>query len=86
MNAPGGYTTGRKEVVDILRQRARPYLFSNTLAPPVAAASVAAFDMVQESTELRDRLMENTHYFRSAMVQVSFGLLDDLLICSHTCK
>lgn len=57
-------------MVDILRQRARPYLFSNTLAPPVAAASVAAFDMVQESTDLRDRLMDNTHYFRSAMVQV----------------
>lgn len=72
--ATGGYTTGRKEVVDILRQRARPYLFSNTLAPPVAAASVAAFDMVQESTDLRDRLMENTHYFRSAMVQAGFDI------------
>ena len=67
---PGGYTTGRKEVVDILRQRARPYLFSNTLAPPVAAASITAFDMVQESTGLRDQLMENTDYFRTAMTQV----------------
>lgn len=67
---PGGYTTGRKEVVDMLRQRARPYLFSNTLAPPVAAASIAAFDMVQESTGLRDRLQENTDFFRTAMTQV----------------
>ncbi|EIE26709.1 2-amino-3-ketobutyrate coenzyme A ligase [Coccomyxa subellipsoidea C-169] len=72
--ATGGYTTGRKEVVDILRQRARPYLFSNTLAPPVAAASITAFDMVQESTGLRDQLMENTDYFRTAMTQAGFDI------------
>lgn len=72
MGLPGGYTTGRKEVVEMLRQKARPYLFSNTLAPPIAAASIIAFNLVQETTSLRDRLEENTQYFRSAMTQVLY--------------
>ena len=65
-----GYTTGKREVVEMLRQKARPYLFSNTLAPPVAAASIEAFNMLEESSQLRDRLEENTLYFRAAMTEV----------------
>jgi glycine C-acetyltransferase len=66
----GGYTTGRKEVVDTLRQKARPYLFSNSLAPAVVGASLAALDLLEASTELRDRLEENTLVFRKEMTGV----------------
>ncbi|HYD83401.1 MAG TPA: glycine C-acetyltransferase [Opitutus sp.] len=65
--ASGGYVSGRKEIVELLRQRSRPYLFSNTLAPMIAAASIAALDLVEKSTELRDRLAENTAFFRAGL-------------------
>ena len=67
--ASGGYTSGRKEVVDLLRQRSRPYLFSNTIAPPVVAASLKAIELLSASTELRDKLEENTKYFRAALTE-----------------
>ena len=63
----GGFTTGRQAIIDLLRQRSRPYLFSNTLPPPLVGAGIAVFDMLSESTELRDRLEENTRYFRQGM-------------------
>eukprot|EP00850_Spirogloea_muscicola_P022261 SM000285S10790 [mRNA] locus=s285:48475:51316:+ [translate_table: standard] len=72
--ATGGYTTGKVEVVELLRQKARPYLFSNTLAPPVAAASIAALELLMESTELRDRLAANTAYFRQEMTRAGFQI------------
>jgi glycine C-acetyltransferase len=72
--ASGGYTSGRKEIIDILRQRSRPYLFSNTLAPSICAASIKALDILSESTVLRDRLEENTRYFRQGMKQVGFDI------------
>jgi glycine C-acetyltransferase len=65
--ASGGFTSGRKEIVDLLRQRSRPYLFSNTIAPPVVAASLKALELLGASTELRDKLEENTKYFRAAL-------------------
>ena len=58
--ASGGFTSGRKEIIDMLRQRSRPYLFSNTVAPAIVGASIAVFDMLSETTELRDKLEENT--------------------------
>jgi glycine C-acetyltransferase len=67
--ASGGFTSGRKKVVDLLRQRSRPYLFSNTIAPPVVAASLKALDLLSASTELRDKLEENTKYFRAALTE-----------------
>jgi glycine C-acetyltransferase len=67
--ASGGFTSGRKEVVDLLRQRSRPYLFSNTIAPPVVAASLKALELLTASTELRDKLEENTKYFRAALTK-----------------
>src|SRR5882762_9222101 len=67
--ASGGFTSGRKEVVDLLRQRSRPYLFSNTVAPPVVAASLKALELLSTSTELRDKLEENTTYFRAALTE-----------------
>jgi glycine C-acetyltransferase len=73
--ASGGYTTGRQEIVDLLRQRSRPYLFSNTLTPSLAAAGIRVFEMLSETTELRDRLMDNTRYFRSRLEKVGFDLL-----------
>ncbi len=73
--ASGGYTSGRKEIVDYLRQRSRPYLFSNTLAPPIVAGSLKALEMLQASTELRDRLEANTQFFREAMPKVGFTVL-----------
>jgi len=73
--ASGGYTSGRKEIVDYLRQRSRPYLFSNTLAPPIVAGSLKALEMLQASTELRDRLEANTHYFRQEMPRLGFTIL-----------
>lgn len=73
--ATGGFTSGRREIIDLLRQRSRPYLFSNTLAPVVAGASIRALELLQESHELRDRLWENTRYFRSGMAERDFDLL-----------
>ncbi|MDQ3198060.1 MAG: aminotransferase class I/II-fold pyridoxal phosphate-dependent enzyme, partial [Verrucomicrobiota bacterium] len=67
--ASGGYTSGRKEIVALLRQRSRPYLFSNTVAPPIVSASLAALDLLTNSTELRDKLEENTKYFRAALME-----------------
>jgi glycine C-acetyltransferase len=67
--ASGGYTSGRKVIVDLLRQRSRPYLFSNTIAPPVVAASLKALELLCSSTELRDKLEENTKYFRAALTE-----------------
>ena len=73
--ASGGYTSGRREVIDWLRQRSRPYLFSNTLAPTIAAASIKALELLSESTELRDKLEANTKYFRSQMSERGFDIL-----------
>ena len=73
--ASGGYTSGRKEMIEMLRQRSRPYLFSNTLAPPIAAASLKAIELVTESAELRRRLWQNTAYFREAMVDAGFNVI-----------
>jgi glycine C-acetyltransferase len=67
--ASGGFTSGRKEIIDLLRQRSRPYLFSNTIAPPVVAASLKALELLSASTELRDKLEENTKYFRAALTE-----------------
>jgi len=72
--ASGGFTTGRQEIIDILRQRSRPYLFSNTLAPPIAAASLKALELVQNKPELRKTLFENTRYFREQMTQRGFKI------------
>ena len=65
--AMGGFTTGRKEIIDMLRQRSRPYLFSNSLAPNIVGAALKVFKMLSESTELRDRLEENTNYFKDGL-------------------
>jgi glycine C-acetyltransferase len=73
--ASGGFTTGRAEIIEFLRQRSRPYLFSNTLAPPIVMASMASFNMLDETTELRDRLEENTRYFREGMKATGFEIL-----------
>jgi glycine C-acetyltransferase len=67
--ASGGYTSGRRKIVDLLRQRSRPYLFSNTIAPPVVAASLRAIELLSGSTELRDKLEDNTKYFRAALTE-----------------
>jgi len=72
--ASGGYTSGKKEVIDLLRQRARPYLFSNTIAPPIVAASLKVIEMLEASTELADRVKDNTAYFRNAMAQTGFTI------------
>ncbi|MEO1051245.1 MAG: glycine C-acetyltransferase [Bacteroidota bacterium] len=72
--ASGGFTASRKEVVDILRQRSRPYLFSNTLAPSIVGASIAVLDMLSQTTELRDRLEDNTKYFRERMTAAGFDI------------
>lgn len=73
--ASGGYTSGRKEVIELLRQRSRPYLFSNTLAPPIVSASIKTLELLGNSTELRDRLMENTAYFRRGMTEAGFNIV-----------
>jgi len=73
--ASGGYTSGRREVIELLRQRSRPYLFSNTLAPPIAAASIRALELLSESTDLRDRLEQNTRWFREGMSRSGFQIL-----------
>ena len=73
--ASGGYTSGRKEIIDMLRQRSRPYLFSNSVAPPIVAASIRALEMLEESTELRDKLEANTKFFRAEITKVGFDVL-----------
>ncbi|MFO8073132.1 MAG: glycine C-acetyltransferase [Polyangia bacterium] len=73
--ASGGYTTGRGEIIELLRQRSRPYLFSNTLTPALAAASIKVFEMLSATTELRDKLMDNTEYFRSKLEKMGFDVL-----------
>jgi len=73
--ASGGYTSGRKEIIDLLRQRSRPYLFSNTLAPVIAGASLEAVRLLKESTALRDALEENTRYFREEMTKAGFDIV-----------
>ncbi|MFM7645862.1 MAG: glycine C-acetyltransferase [Sphingomonadales bacterium] len=72
--ASGGFTSGRKEIIDMLRQKSRPYLFSNTLAPSIVGASIAVLDMLTETTELRDRLEYNTTYFRKKMTEAGFDI------------
>ena len=73
--ASGGYTSGRREIIEMLRQRSRPYLFSNSLAPSIAAASIAALDLLTQSTELPARLRENTAFFRARMTELGFQIL-----------
>jgi glycine C-acetyltransferase len=73
--ASGGYTSGRKEIIEFLRQRSRPYLFSNTLAPSIAGASLKVLEMLTASTELRDKLEANTKFFREGMAQLGFNIL-----------
>ncbi|MEQ7007541.1 glycine C-acetyltransferase [Actinopolymorpha sp. B17G11] len=73
--ASGGYTSARAEIVEVLRQRSRPYLFSNSLAPSIAAASIRALDLLDSSDELRERLRDNTAYFRARMVELGFDVL-----------
>jgi len=79
--ASGGYTTGRKEIIDLLRQRSRPYLFSNTLAPAIAGASLACLDMLEKSTELRDHLEEITAYYRKKLVDNGFDVIEGVHPC-----
>lgn len=74
--ASGGFTSGRKEIIDMLRQRSRPYLFSNTVAPAICAVSLSVLERLEQSTELRDRLEENTHYFRKGMQLAGFAVDD----------
>ena len=73
--ASGGFTTGRKEIIEMLRQRSRPYLFSNSVAPPIVAASIAVLGLLEGSTELRDRLESNTKYFREGMTSAGFNIV-----------
>ena len=73
--AMGGYTTGKKEIIEILRQRSRPYLFSNSLAPTIVGASLKVFEMISKDTSLRDTLEENTNYFRNEMEKAGFDLV-----------
>ena len=79
--ASGGYTSGRKEIIDLLRQRSRPYLFSNSLAPAIAGASIEMFNMLEESTELRDRLEDVTAYYRKRLVDSGFNIIQG----THPC-
>lgn len=72
--ASGGFTSGKKEIIELLRQRSRPYLFSNTLAPSITAASIEVFNMLTETTALRDKLERNTKFFRSAMTKAGFDI------------
>jgi glycine C-acetyltransferase len=74
--AMGGYTTGKKEIIDLLRQRSRPYLFSNSLAPSIVGASITVFDLLSSTTELRDKLESNTKYFREKMNGIGFDIKD----------
>ncbi|MGL5636162.1 MAG: aminotransferase class I/II-fold pyridoxal phosphate-dependent enzyme, partial [Bacteroidales bacterium] len=72
--AIGGFTTGRKEIIDLLRQRSRPYLFSNSIPPAVVGASLEVFEMLAESNELHDQLVENVQYFRTKMIEAGFDI------------
>ncbi len=72
----GGYTTGKKEIIEILRQRSRPYLFSNSLAPAIVGASIKVFDMLANDTKLRDALEANTTYFKKGMKEAGFDIVD----------
>lgn len=72
--ASGGFTTGKKEIIEMLRQRSRPYLFSNTVAPSIVGASIAVLDMLSETTDLRDKLESNTKYFRKKMTEAGFDI------------
>jgi glycine C-acetyltransferase len=72
--ASGGFTSGKKEIIEMLRQRSRPYLFSNTVAPSIVGASIAVLDMLTETTDLRDKLEENTKYFRTKMTEAGFDI------------
>ncbi len=74
--AMGGYTTGKKEIIEILRQRSRPYLFSNSLAPAIVGASIKVFEMLTNDTSLRDKLEENTNYFKKGMKKAGFDIVD----------
>jgi glycine C-acetyltransferase len=74
--AMGGYTTGKKEIIEILRQRSRPYLFSNSLAPAIVGASIKVFEMLSNDTTLRDKLEENTNYFKKGMKKAGFDIVD----------
>jgi len=73
--AMGGYTTGKKEIIEILRQRSRPYLFSNSLAPAIVGATLKVFDIISKDTSLRDKLEWNTNYFRTGMEKAGFDLV-----------
>ncbi|MHC5079773.1 MAG: glycine C-acetyltransferase [Planctomycetota bacterium] len=73
--ASGGFTAARQEIVDVLRQRSRPYLFSNTLPPPITGSAIAIFDLLSETTELRDKLEDNTKYFRQKMAEAGFEIV-----------
>jgi glycine C-acetyltransferase len=73
--AIGGFTTGRKEIIDMLRQRSRPYLFSNSLPPSIVGAGIAVMDLLSSTTELRDRLEQNTAYFRAGMAKLGFDIV-----------
>jgi glycine C-acetyltransferase len=72
--AMGGFTSGKKEIIEILRQKSRPYLFSNSLAPSIVGASIAVLDMLTETTTLRDTLWNNTQYFRKQMTEAGFDI------------
>ena len=72
--ASGGFTSGKKEIIEMLRQRSRPYLFSNTLAPSITGASIEVFNMLTETTDLRDKLEKNTKYFREKMTAAGFDI------------
>ena len=74
--AMGGYTTGKKEIITLLRQRSRPYLFSNSLAPAIVGASIKVFDMLENDTSLRDKLQENTEYFKKGIKEAGFDIVD----------
>ncbi|MBQ1271571.1 MAG: aminotransferase class I/II-fold pyridoxal phosphate-dependent enzyme [Clostridia bacterium] len=74
--ASGGFTSGRKEIIDLLRQRSRPYLFSNTLSPAITVASIKVFEMLSESTALRDKVHENVAYFRQEISKLGFDVLE----------
>ena len=75
--ASGGYTSGKKEIIDLLRQRSRPYLFSNSIAPPIVAASLKVLEILTASTELADRVKENTRYFREGLASTGFEILGE---------
>jgi glycine C-acetyltransferase len=74
--AMGGYTTGKKEIIEMLRQRSRPYLFSNSLAPAIVGASIKVFELLENDTTLRDKLAENTLYFKKGMLEAGFDIID----------